>query len=89
MNTEFRKTGIGRAENAEGAVVRGSAPELLVYKRQGYQIFIEINFLKDHAVIYKPTLIGKLPVGFFEKDLLAEILAGATVVARRRVVWAT
>ena len=87
MNTNFTKVGIGRARNDNGVIVRSYDKESIIYENGSFSLPIEMDFVEDYAIIYKPAQSVSRPPGLSRDDLLAEIMAGAQIVARRDVRW--
>ncbi len=90
MNLNFRKTGIGRAENEDGAVVEGPGAELMRYTRGHFQLKFEVNFLRKSVVVYiASSLHTERPSGMEAEEFDAEIRAGVAAAVGRKVILET
>ena len=76
MNTDFRKTGLGKAENADGTVVQGLDRERMVYRRAGLSIPFDIFFGAGVATVYLPDVLPPSPPNVTPPDVQAEMRAG-------------
>lgn len=85
MDATFRKTGLDRAESADGTVVQGLDRERMVYRRAGLSISFEVFFRDGIAIVHLPDTLPPLPPGVTPPDVHAAMRAGVAAATGHKV----